>query len=145
MHEIHSNIKAVKAIQPKAVGTSGALNGSLSGVIDTLGYRGVEFIYGYGTTAAVTDVVTPVVLECETSGGTFTSVADADLIGTEAAAAMPATATTRVSGVSMNFNSKLGYKGSKRFLKTRLYGIGTATAIVSAVALLHTPRHAPAA
>jgi hypothetical protein len=134
----------VKAIQPKAVGTTGALNGSLSGVIDTLGYRGVEFIYGYGTSAAVTDVITPVVLESDTTGGTFTSVADADLVGTESEARYPAV-TGRTSGVSQNFFSKLGYKGNKRYLKTRMYGVGTATAIVSAVAVLHTPRHAPAA
>lgn len=143
MHELYSNAAVLKAIEPKAVGTTGATNGSLSGVIPVAGYRGVTFLYSYGTIPSTTEQILPVVLECETSGGSFTSVADADLIGTEAAAGIAATTTTRVSGVSKNVSKKLGYKGSKSFLKTRVYGIGTATAIVSAVALLHNPRHAP--
>lgn len=142
--DLHSNVKVVRAIVPAAVGTTGIGNGKLSGVIDRRGYGGVEFIYGFGTSAAVTDVVNAIVYECATSGGSFTSVADADLIGTEAAASYPAV-TGRTSGVSQNFFSKLGYKGNQPFLKTRLYGIGTATCIVSAAAVLHSPRHAPAA
>lgn len=145
MHELHNNIKTVRAIEPKAVGTTGSSNGSLSGIIDRLGYRAVEFIYGYGTIPSTTETITPVVLESDTTGGSFTSVADADLVGTEADAAIAATTTTRVSGTSKNVFKKVGYKGTKRYLKTRVYGVGTATAIVSAVAVLHSPRHAPAA
>ncbi len=141
--DMHNQVKQ-KFCFTKAVGTTGAANGSLSPVIDRKGYGGVEFIYSYGVSAAVTDVITPVVLECETSNGTFTSVADADLIGTEADAAYPA-ATGRTSGVNQNFAARLGYKGDKRYVKTKLYGVGTATAVVSAVAVLHTPRSVPQA
>ena len=142
MRDIHNNIKVVNAIPPAAVGTTGIANGALSAAIDRRGYQGVEFVFGYGVSAAVTDVVTPVIYECDTATGTFTSVADADLIGTEAEASFPAV-TGRTSGVNQNFAAKLGYKGSKPFLKARLYGVGTATCVVSAAALLHTPRHAP--
>lgn len=139
--DLHSNVKQ-KFCFTKAVGTTGAANGSLSPVIDRAGYGGVEFIYSYGVSAAVTDVITPVVFECATSDGTFTSVADADLIGTESDAAYPAV-TGRTSGVNQNFSSRLGYKGAQRYVKTKLYGVGTATSIVSAVAVLHTPRNLP--
>lgn len=143
MNDFHNQftLKA-QVIYPQAVGTTGATNGVLSGVIDRRGYGGVEFIYSYGTIPSTTESITPVVLECETSGGSFTSVADGDLIGTEAAAGVAA--ATRVSGSTKNVSKKLCYKGNKPFLKTRMYGVGTATAIVSAAALLHNPRRLPA-
>lgn len=140
--DLHNNVKVVNAITPAAVGTTGIAGGKLSAAIDRLGYQGVEFVIGYGTSAAVTDVVTPIVYESDASTGGFTSVADANLIGTEAGAAYPAV-TGRASGVSQNFATKLGYKGDKRYLKLRLYGVGTATCVVAASAVLHTPRHAP--
>lgn len=140
--DLHNNVKVVNAITPAQVGTTGIAGGKLSAAIDRLGYQGVEFIYGFGTSAAVTDVVTPIVYESAAATGGFTSVADTDLIGTEAGSGYPAV-TGRTSGVSQNFAAKLGYKGDKRYLKTRLYGVGTATCVVSAAAVLHTPRHAP--
>lgn len=142
MRDLHNNVKIERAIVPQAVGTTGIANGKLSGAIDRLGYRGVEFVIGYGVSAAVTDVVTPVLYEGDATDGSFTSVADANLIGTEAEASFPAV-TGRTSGVSQNMFKKLGYKGDKRYLKLRLYGVGTATCVVSAAAVLHTPRHAP--
>lgn len=143
MDDFHNGFKLQpNVIPPAAVGTTGATNGSLSGVIDRKGFGGVTFIYSYGVTGATGDTVTPVVLECATSDGTFTSVADADLNGTEADAALAA--GTRVSGSTQNVSKKLTYKGNQPFVKTRLYGLGTATSIVSAAALLHTPRHLPA-
>lgn len=143
MMDFHNTFKLQpNVIPPKAVGTTGATNGQLSGVIDRRGFGGVTFVYGYGVTGATGDSVTPVVLECATSDGTFTSVADTDLIGTEADAAMAA--GTRTSGDTQNVFRKLTYKGTQPFVKTRVYGLGTATSIISASALLHTPRHMPA-
>lgn len=143
--DLYNGVKVVRAIFPQAVGTSGPTNGVLSPVIDRLGYQSVLFDIAYGTAGATGDTITPVVLECTTSDGTFTSVADADLIGTEAAAALPAQATARTSGVGKNVAKKLGYKGVKRYVKLRLYGVGTATGLVAASALLGHPEHAPAA
>lgn len=147
MLHLHHNIEqpAIAVIPPQAVGTTGASNGSLSGVIDRRGFGSVEFLYQYGTAGATGDTITPVVLECETSGGTFTSVADSDLIGTEAGAGLPAQATSRTSGVGKNLAKRLGYKGNKPFLKTRLYGLGTATGLVAANVVLGNPRKAPTA
>lgn len=134
MKDMHSNIKVINAITPAAVGTSGATNGKLSGVIDRLGYESVEFVFNYSTAGATGDTVTPVVLEGDATGGSFTSVADADLIGSEAAIALTAAGASRI-----------GYRGNKRYLKLRLYGTGHATGIVGAMAVLGHPHDAPVA
>src|SRR5690606_6904562 len=123
MRDMHNNIKVVHAITPAAVGTTGIAGGKLSAAVDRRGYDSVEFVYSTGTSASAADTITPVVYEGDATDGSFTSVADADLLGTEA----PITLATAASG-------KIGYRGNKRYLKLRLYGTGTATAIVSAVA-----------
>lgn len=143
MRDLHSNIKVLRAIEPKAVGTSGIANGSLSPVLDRRGYESAEFVIGHGTAGATSDTTSVVVYECATSGGTFTSVADADLIGTEADAGLPAQATARTSGTGKNIATKLGYRGNKRYLKVRLYGTGHATGIVAASLVLSNPHIAP--
>lgn len=134
MRDLHNSITVIHAITPQAVGTSGASNGKLSAYIDRRGYDAVEFIYAAGATASAADTVTPVILEGDTTGGSFTSVADANLVGTEAALTLTAAKT-----------GKVGYNGSKRYLKIRLYGVGHATGIVSATALLGAPSARPAA
>lgn len=132
MRDMHNSIKVIHAITPAAVGTTGIAGGKLSVAIDRRGYDAVEFVYSSSASASVADKITPVVYEGDTATGSFTSVADDDLIGGEAAI----TLATAASG-------KVGYRGGKRYLKLRLYGTGTATAIVSAVALLGKPSQAP--
>jgi len=132
MRDMHNNISVLHAITPAAVGTTGIAGGKLSGALDRRGFESVEFIYSSGASATVADTITPVVYEGDTTGGSFTSVAAADLVGTEAAL----TLTAAKSG-------KVGYIGNKRYLKLRLYGTGTATAIVSAVAILGKPNIRP--
>lgn len=132
MRDMHNNISVINAITPQAVGTTGIANGKLSGVIDRRGFDTVEFVYQSGASASVADTITPVVYECATTGGSFTSVADTDLLGTEAAITLTAAAV-----------KKVGYQGTKPYLKLRLYGVGTATAIVAATAVLGQPNRAP--
>lgn len=132
MRDMHNNVKVVHAITPQAAGTTGAANGRLSGILDRKGYGSVEFIYSSGTSATVADTITPVILEADATGDSFTSVAADDLLGTEAAITLSAAASKQV-----------GYRGRKRYLKIRLYGIGTATAIISASMLLGHPSRAP--
>lgn len=134
MRDMHSNIKVLNAITPQAVGTTGAANGKLSGILDRQGFESVEFVFQSGASASVADTINPVVLEAAATGDSFTSVADADLLGTESGQKLTLTA----AGVS-----KIGYIGSKRYLKLRLYGIGTATAIVSAVAVMGKASRVP--
>jgi hypothetical protein len=134
MKDMHNAIKVVHAITPQAVGTSGIANGKLSAIIDRQGYDSVEYIYQAGATASVADQVVPVVYECATTGGTFTSVADADLLGTEAALVLTAAKT-----------GKVGYRGNKRYTRMRLYSVGHATGLVGAVAVLANAEQAPVA
>ena len=136
MRDMHSNISVLSAIAPQAVSTTGAANGRLSGIIDRQGYESVEFVFQSGASASVADTINPVILEAAATGDSFTSVADADLIGTEAGQKLTLTAAVA---------SRIGYRGNKRYLKIRLYGLGTATAIVSAAAVLGRPHLAPVA
>jgi len=132
--DIHNNIKVVNCITPAAVGTTGIAGGKLSAAIDRKGYNSAEFVFQSGTSASVADTITPLVYEGDTTNGSFTSVANADLLGTETAITLTTVAAR-----------KIGYKGNKRYLKLRLYGTGTATAVVAASAILSTPEAAPVA
>jgi len=134
MKDMHSNIKVITAITPAAIGTSGIAGGKLSAAIDRRGYESVEFVFNYSTAGASTDQVVPVVYEGDATDGAFTSVADADLLGTEAAHVISAAGA-----------GKIGYTGGKRYLKLRLYGIGHATGTVGAVAILGNPHSGPVA
>lgn len=134
MRDFHKNIKIVHTITPQAVSTTGIANGRISSAIDRRGYDAVEFIVNSGASASVADTITPVIYEGDTTGGSFTSVASADLIGDE-------TALTLTAAKSKS----IGYRGNKRYLKIRLYGTGTATAIVAATTILASPDNAPIA
>jgi hypothetical protein len=134
MKDMHNNITVLHAITPQAVGTTGAANGKTSGIIDRQGFESIEFVFSSGASATVADTITPVIKEAAATGDSFTSVADGDLLGDETAL----TLTSAKSG-------RIGYRGSKRYLKIQLYGIGTATAIVSAVAIGGHPHQAPVA
>jgi len=136
MRDMHNNISVLNAITPQAIGTTGAANGKLSGILDRRGFEAVEFVFQSGASASVADTINPVIFEAAATGDSFTSVADADLLGTESGQKLTLTA----AGVS-----RIGYIGNKRYLKIRLYGLGTATAIVGAVAVLSKPSRAPVA
>lgn len=127
MRDMHKNIKVLNVIKPVAVGTSGIAGGQLSAVIDRRGYESVEFVINAGASASIADQVVPVVYESAATGSGFTSVADADLIGSEASLVL----TTSVGKAK-----SIGYRGNKRYLKLRLYGIGHATGLVAATAIL---------
>lgn len=131
MKDMHNNIKVIQTHSGANVGTTGAANGTLSAAIDRKGFESVEFVYGRGVSAAATDTITPVVLEGDATDGAFASVAAADLLGSEGVL----TGSAAASG-------KVGYVGNKRYLKLRLYGVGTATARVHGHAILGNPQNA---
>jgi hypothetical protein len=133
MRDIFNRLRVIKAISPKAIGTSGIAGGSLSDVIDTRDFDAKGFVINHGTAGATGDTTSVIVYESDSAtAASFTSVADADLLGTEAAAGLPVQATTRTSGTGMNISKKIGYIGTKRYLRVRLYGTGHATGLVSA-------------
>lgn len=140
MKDLHNNAYIVRAISPVAIGTTGT--GKTSTIIDTRGYHGLEFVISYGTVTATSAVYTVLMTECDTTGGSFTSVADADMLGTEALAGLGAT-TPRTSGVSKNVTKKLGYVGNKRYVKLKVSSTITATTPISVDAILHHPQITP--
>lgn len=139
MHDLHNNCRAQRVISPVAVGVTGT--GLTGAIIDRKGYGGVEFVIGYGAVTATGATVTITALEGDVTG-TMTSVADGDLLGTEALAGLAAT-TGRTSGVSTNVTKRLGYKGNKRYVTLKEVPTATAAAIVGIHAILHNPQVAP--
>lgn len=138
-HDLHSNIKQVLAISPVAIGATGTTTGR---IVDRQGYGGVEFLVSYGAVSTTGTVVTLSLKEGDATGS-LTSVADADLLGTETLAGLPAT-TPRTSGVGQQVSKRLGYKGTKRYLRLDFTNTGTTSAgIAAAVAVMFNPFVAP--
>ena len=137
---LHENMRTVVGVKPVAIGTTGT--GQVGKVIDTLGYAGIQFVIAYGEVTSSTAVYTVTVKEGDVTG-TMTSVADADLIGTEALAGLAAGA--RTSGSGKNVTKRIGYKGSKRYVQCGVKSTATAGTLVSVTGILHTPRYAPTA
>ncbi|HVL73278.1 MAG TPA: hypothetical protein VM434_15535 [Beijerinckiaceae bacterium] len=141
MRDLHNNVRILRSISPVAVGTTGT--GKTGVAVDRAGYEAVEFEFSYGAITATNAVFTPTVLEGDTATGSFTSVADADLIGTEAEAGIAAGA--RTSGVNRNVTKRVGYRGVKRYVKAKIVSTVTAGTPVGANVLLGNPVHAPVA
>ena len=91
---------------------------------------------------ATTAVFTVLVKEGAVTG-TLTSVADADLLGTEAGAGLAATTGARVSGTSKLVDKRIGYIGNKRYVQCNIKSTSTAAAVISCVAILGKPTNAP--
>lgn len=142
MPSAHPNLRAVRSISPVAIGTTGT--GKAGKIVDRAGFEAVEFVFSYGAITATNAVFTPVVMEGDVTG-TMTSIADADLLGTELLAGIAAT-TPRTSGVSMNITKRLGYIGAKRYVQVgKLSSTITAGTPVGADVLLMSPRVRPTA
>ena len=140
--DLHNNARAKRVIAPIAIGANATKTGA---VIDRQGYGGVEFVASYGAVTTTGTIVTLVVKEGDVTG-TLTSVADADLLGTEVLASLPVQATARTSEVGKNVTKRVGYKGSKRYVSVDSISTGTTSVgCVSVSAILHDARVAPTA
>lgn len=139
--DFHNNVSIPRGIAPVAIGTSGT--GKTTAAIDRSGYGSVEFVFEYGAVTTATGIFTVLLTECDTVSGSYASVADSDLLGTELAAGLAA--ATRVSGTTMNVKKRVGYIGNKVFVKAKLSSYGTAGTPISITPLLVNPRHAPVA
>lgn len=137
--DLHDNVKTKLAIAPVALGATGNNAGR---IIDRAGYGGVEFVVIYGAITTTGTVVTPIVKEGDATGS-MTSVADADLIGTETLAGLAAS-TDRTSESGKLVTKRIGYKGKKRYVSIDLNGTGvTSVGIVAAAAVLFNPEAVP--
>lgn len=138
-----AEVKRVRSISPVAIGTTGTGQaGKIVSRVQTkdgkqVNYKRVVFEVDFGTITATNAAFTLVVKEGDVTSA-MTSIADADLIGTEAAA-VPATGT-RTSGSTKNVSFELGYKGNKKYLQvSKLSSTVTATTPISASVLLLEP------
>lgn len=137
--DLHNNSKQVLAVAPATIGANATKTGR---IIDRKGYAGVEFLVDYGAVVTTGTVVTVVMFEGDVTG-TMASVADADMVGTEALASLLA-ATPRASGTTKLVTKRVGYKGSKRYVRIDLVQTGvTSVGVVSAAALMFSPEAAP--
>lgn len=138
--DLHNNVDAVTVIPSVAVGTTGT--GQTGSVIDTRGFDSVEFVINYGAITATAATFTVTVLEGDATGS-LTSVADADLLGTESDAGLAA--ATRVDGSTEKVTKRLGYRGAKRYLRADVVSTATAGTPVGVSAILYHPHRAAVA
>lgn len=138
--DLHNNVSIVAVVPAVAVGTTGT--GQTGSVIDTRGYDSVEFDISYGAITATNATFTPVVFEGDVTG-TLTSVADADLLGTEAGAGIAA--ATRTDGSTENVAKRIGYIGSKRYARVDVSSTVTAATPIAVNAILYNAHRAPVA
>ena len=130
--DIHNNIKYVVAVQPHDPSATGTKTGI---IIDRSGYDSVEFVHSVGAIAATAFVATPIIFEGAVTG-TLTSVADGDLIGTETLAKLS-------GGTTDNKTGKIGYRGTKRYVRMDINIAGAATGFHSAICALGGARKGP--
>lgn len=137
-NDLHSNVQQKLAIIPAAIGANATKTGA---IIDRQGYGGVEFVVDYGSVTTTGSIVTLILKEGDVTG-TLTSVADADLLGTEALASLLAGA--RVAGTGKEVSKRLGYKGAKRYVQLSAVQTGTTSVgSLSATAILFSPSLVP--
>jgi len=140
MNDLHNDIRTKTVISPLVIGANATKTGL---VIDRQGYGGVEFVASYGAVTTTGTIVTLVVKEGDVTG-TLTSVADSDLLGTEALASLLAGA--RVAGTGKEVTKRLGYRGAKRYVNVSAVQTGTTSVgVVGVAAILHSPGVAPLA
>lgn len=138
IRDLHNNMRTKTAIKPVALTTVAGVAGK---IIDRQGYGGVEFVIAYGEITSSVATLTVGVKEGAVTG-TLTSVADADLLGTELLAGVAAGA--RTSGTGKNVTKRIGYVGQKRYVQLNVTAATTTAAtIVAAQAILHSPQLAP--
>ncbi len=136
MRDLHNNVSPAVALDPAAITTDTTTDGN---AIDLQGFESCEFIAYSGT---VTDgTYTPVIEESDTGAfaGEENAVADAVLLGTEAAAAF--------ASADDNAVKRIGYVGGKRYVRFTVVSASTTTGVdhFGAIAVRGHARHAPTA
>jgi hypothetical protein len=138
MRGIHYEIDTERSIGPVAIGTTGT--GQTGRIVDRRGFRRVQFVTSFGTITATNAAFTLRLLEGDVTSA-MTSIADADLEGTEALAVPPI--GTRVDNVNRLTTRRIGYKGNRRFVQARLSSTVTAGTLVGVAVVLSEPEVAP--
>lgn len=136
--DLASDIKLTQVVVPAVKTTT-----TTSSAIDTAGYESLTVLFDMGNsgdTLSGTLYWTLSLTECDTSGGSYTAVADADIVGGTNSYVIDAPAEDSLA-------VKFGYIGNKRYVK----GVATATGSHSSgtpigiVAILGHAQNAPVA
>lgn len=129
MFDLHNEIKVVRAISPVSVSDNTA---QVSQIVDLQGFGACEFVIALGSIADADATFTVLVEDGAASNlSDAAAVADADLLGTEAEAGFLFS--------DDNATKKIGYKGSKRYVRLTITPANNASAaLMSALALLHS-------
>ena len=136
MKDLASNIDVKRVISTVSVADNTVQVGQ---IIDRRGFDSVTFLIATGSVADADTTFTVLLEESDDSGMSGgNAVADADLIGTEA-----------LAGFQFDDDNecrKLGYVGSKRYLRLTITPANNASAaLLAAVAVLGHPSLAPTA
>jgi hypothetical protein len=132
MKYVFSTIKLQKAITPLVITDNTA---SVSTALDCAGFTGAIALICTGTLSDA-DATTVVLLEESADNSAWTAVADADLLGTELLAAPDFSDDGK--------QYKLGYKGTKRYLRLTVTPSGnTGNIPLAAMWMLINPRSLP--
>jgi len=127
--DLHNSINVKRVISPVSVADNTAQVGQ---VVDSKGFGSLEYIIETGSIADADATFAVLLEESDASGSGYTSVADADLLGSEALAGFIFSDDNKVF--------KLGYKGIKRYTRLTITPTGNASAaLISAIAVLGAP------
>ena len=122
-YDLVNNIKVVNAVNSAAL----TADSDESAAIDTAGFESVTVIAQMSAFTSGAGKIS--ISECDTSNGSFTAVAESDLINApENMAAVGAV-------------SKVGYRGHKQFIKVKIVKDSAISATVGAVVILGHPHH----
>jgi hypothetical protein len=127
MKDLYSNVGIDAAVVPATLTAT-----NTSAAIDLQGFESAMVIIQTGAIGGAGNF-TPKLTECATSGGTYTDVADADLNGIFPAV-LAASSIYRV-----------GYRGSKRFIKTVLTLNSGTNILAGAMIVKGDPANGPVA
>lgn len=114
MRDLHNSLKVSKAFGPQAIVTGNAANAGA--IIDTQGFESLEFAIVAGT---ITDgTFTPTLTE-----GNDPALADGAAVAASDTFGVPA----GMNAAASNTTQKVGYKGSKRYVRLSLPQTGATT------------------
>lgn len=123
MKDLHNNLKMSRAISPVSVADNTA---QVSEIVDMDGFSSLEYAIALGSIADADATFAVLVEEGNDSGlSDATAVADADLVGTEADAGFDFN--------DDNLTKKIGYVGSKRFVRLTITPSANASAALMSV------------
>ena len=136
MNDLHNNLDIRRVISPVSVSDTTAQVGQW---IDRVGYGSLELAILIGSVADADATFTVLVEDADASDKSDSaSVADASLLGTETLAGFQFDDDDKVR--------KIGYRGSRRYVRLTVTPVGNASAaVIAACAMLGDPLSAPTA